>query len=629
MSLDRLDTGSMHCEYNTVVFGPAAYTAYYNVRPNMDPAGRTVMSATYTMTVVDYITSRGGVAGGIPIAPTDPAVKAVIAKLSRNGGKLKYRGRGFGNEEINVGPQKDVNWGPKTTGIECEAVGAGYGVKLTWTVEWTTVNCPDGLTAPGTILQFTYTVGYDLDKEGYTTRNYEATLTIAQTRKAVDSKVLQAAADMHREKMVPALHPMFRREKQSYRLDRSKCTITALVTDVQMPHNLPPSGVVDGSIEHTWQTTVNRYTWAGSISASYDIARKEGKPSDAINHFLALVKERLDEARLMLIDGESGNAAANAAAGQVAGAGAPRGAPAIPLWQLPFLGGAAAAYELWRTRVRPPPAAAPAPPPRKNVFVYLSGGGAAETNVLGRLQVRLNYQYVAVGCTFGEILRSGGLWRPFGKSGVQGWKQWTASIPTAFSPRGHAELRFDPNEDALVDACIPGATPVTLLDNRNSGGGAGGDFGLPKDTDRNTPSGRATIFGFVRGPDKDESWIDYRTGVTIHGEMGRAVGTTLPTAPLTPDVRNEWAAKGGTRDSRGDSQGASIVHQRTRPRYYVTMTGTATRGGWGIPMPTLTEVEGRTPVLVGQPFFQQSVIGYTQVPMVRATWRMTYLFTDS
>lgn len=149
MGLARLTTGNMECEYNGHTFGPAANTMY-SVKSNLDPAGRTVMSATYAITVEDYIEPASTVLGN-PTA--DPVVAAVVAKLSRNGGKLHYKGRGFGNTEINVGGGKrDVKWGPVTDEVRCECVGAGLLVKIIWTVRFTTVNCPDGLTKAGTIL---------------------------------------------------------------------------------------------------------------------------------------------------------------------------------------------------------------------------------------------------------------------------------------------------------------------------------------------------------------------------------------------------------------------------------------------------------------------------------------------
>ncbi len=54
MGLDtaRLPLGTMECHYNGVVWGPSADTTMFSVKPNLDPAGRTVMSATYTITIV-------------------------------------------------------------------------------------------------------------------------------------------------------------------------------------------------------------------------------------------------------------------------------------------------------------------------------------------------------------------------------------------------------------------------------------------------------------------------------------------------------------------------------------------------------------------------------------------------
>ena len=603
MPLSRLPNGSdgaMVCEYNGVVWGPTADTVAFSVRPNLDPARRTVVSATYTITVVETIQG---------VVTTNAIVREKIAKLSRNGGRLKYKGRGFGDLDINIAGgligglgKRDVAWGPITKEVTCKPTGAGKAVELSWTVEFTTVNCPDGLTSAGTILWFNFTVGFERDREGYTTRVYDGSLCIAQTRKKVDDKRLSATADEHLERMTPFLLPGFRRESQSERLSADKCTLYLTVRDVQLPGNLPPVRVVDGSIEHTWQSD-GLFKWNGSISATYDIARGEGTANDAILPFRDLVSSRIADARKMLQNGAAPRPGLEAAAARLMGVN-----------------------------------------PGGPVNVMVLGASASEPNILGRLQVRLGIQYYAVGCAFSEILRSGGLWKPVPTGGGNPeavWSRWVHSMPSVFDARGHAELVFTAKEDSLVDACIAGkpvvpqqtvadlvTTPQTVVDLSTS------------------------LFSIFPPPTPQNSWIKYQNFVTTSADTGRVIGRTLPGQPLArPSLAQSasWnaqqgiptgsaiggglavAGSGGAGSLIGGNtaaRGETFVHQRTIPTVYVTMEGSALRAGYEIPVPELLTVNGARPELVGQPWFRTGIVGHTQVPIVKAEWSLTYAFTD-
>src|SRR5688500_2912750 len=135
-NLNTLPRGVMRCEYNGYEFGPTAETIGFAVRPQLDPAGRTVSHATYTITVRENI-NQGSVDA------TDAHVQNASARLSRNGGNLFYLGRGFGDIRVNIGKVKDVKWGPVTKEISCKCVGGGLTTELTWTVEFNYPNCED------------------------------------------------------------------------------------------------------------------------------------------------------------------------------------------------------------------------------------------------------------------------------------------------------------------------------------------------------------------------------------------------------------------------------------------------------------------------------------------------------
>jgi hypothetical protein len=376
---------------------------------------------------------------------------------------------------------------------------------------------------------------------------------------------------------------------------------------VQMPPNVPPDGVVDGSIENTWQTLDSIASWTWTIAATYDLARVEGVPGRVVEAYLALVLQRAAIAREMVI-----------------GAGFPGG------------GGLPARLGVLRG---------------KKVTLIPVRALASEPNVIGRTQVRLSTTCMVAGVGFSEILRSGGLWRPIGAGGPgagveKEWKAWFASIPTTHSPRGHANLVLLPSDDALVDACV--GTPIPVLPTK-----------LPSQPTVPVP---ITTNGLQKAitdafplPAPEQSWVGYQSFVTVHTPTGRVLGSTLPVTPL-PTTRGTsagWNAMeglpGGTPSNQspfpplsnllgpsGQSLGASsaggqtFFHQRTRPVLYVTLTGVAARIGYPIPVPEIIEINGVKPVLVGTPSWVSGVVGQTLVgPVVQAQWSMTYAFVEA
>jgi hypothetical protein len=582
----------MECSYGTYTFGPSAYTSNFSVRPNADPAGRTVVSATYAITVSETVSFDDN-------ATAEAYCANAVAVLSRNGDKLKYKGRGLDDLEVNVGggkgSKRDVNYGPWTREIKGVVTGGGITVQLEWTVEFTIVNCPDGLSKG--VLSFVFTVGFDIDREGYTTRRYESTLTIAATRKTVRDRTIESVADEFRDDTVPPPIPGFRRESQSFRTDLSKRELRTTVVDVQMPGNLPPVGVVDGSIEHSWQSQ-GLAKWTASLSATYDIARREGTAISAISHFLTLIKDRVAVAENMVV-----------------GAGLP----------------GAVAGRGGRVKVLPVQAS------------------ASEPNVLGRLQVRLGCSYMVSGVGFSEVLRAGGLWVPTEKRNdpVGNWKTWSASIPTVMGPRGHANLAFTAKEDALVDLCLSGQTQTPQPPPGSFVGNIRDLIGASLLANAGAALAAALAAAFPK-PALAESWIAYRNFVTLRADTGRVIGNTLPSSPIgavkgtgqwdvmaQPKPPNQQGGNvpfpplggliGGQQS--GTANGTTFVHQRSKPTLYVTMSGVALRAHYQIPMPELVTVNGKAPTLVGEPWFHQGLIGETLTPINRAEWSMTYAFT--
>ena len=595
MAREDLPDGGMLCEYNGWTASPAAYTSAFSVKPQLDPSGRTVTHATYTITVTDYIVPETLV--GDPT--TDPLVEDAVARLSRNAGVFRFRGRGFGDLDINTNRNpRDVKWGPLVRDISCKTIGAGRVVELTATFEFNIVNCDDGLSAG--VLAFTFTIGYDIDSFGYTTRNYQSILTIAQTRKSVGDRTLTDTADSFREKTVPPVPPNFKPGTRTFNLSADKCTLTTSVQHIQMPPTAPPQFVVEASAEHSYQST-SLGSWSGTISATYDVDRG-ADARWAVLAFRALVRERVRRAKEMVIgEGLDFGVLAKLGPSLVAG---------------------------------------------NNVSIIPYSGSAAEANIYGRLQVRLSLSYTAVGIGFSEILARGGLWTPIPVEAGGRWKEWAASVPLTFSPRGHAVMEFRPNDDAIVDLCgksEPKTPPVKQTSSQNERVAALELLKAGLAVQRGVDA--SAVLGIFPTPQAANSWLAYQCSATVHANTGRVLGTTLPDTPLSTDgqqANSQWdvmrtfpvsAPAGGSafpplRGALESEGGGAFVQQRVKPTLFVTISGVALRAGYEIPVPELTKVNGKTPVLVGTPMFKQCVVAQASVPIVRAEWSLTYAFVD-
>ena len=615
MALERFPD-SMHAEYNGHIFSTAAETTDLRITPVYDAAGRTVIHSVYAITILEYISPY---IGGIAITPTAnqiltaAAVKTAIAQLSKNAGVFKYQARGLGDLVINTGATKDVVWGPKPRVIGVKLHG-GLTVQLTWSVEVAIPNCADA-SFRFALMEFCYKLSFDKDRQGYTTRTYSGFLRIPQTKSSVSSRTLTDSADNYLASIYPPMIPGFRRIPGSWVLSEDKCRGDFTIIDEQMSPNSPPPGVIECESNHVWRTANNFAHWIGTISATYDIDRANGKPQDATQAFVALVGTRLDDASKLIKGG------------------------GLSFGGLPAVGAVAA-------------------PGGFRVPLMMVAGSAEEPNIFGRTQVKLSVSYTAAGIGLDQILKNGGLWQGIRVKAGGDWKAWSTSVKTSLSARGHAQLVFRTNEDALVDLCGPGGPSVP---------GAGSEpIGAPPASPGLPPllpigpilgSIGADLLSLFPPPTPQSSWLYYRCFATIHADLGRIPVTTLPVSPLNPfgggqggqqqnsgqagwDVlgplplddgsaaQSPLPQLGSLLDNNNQDAGSITIQQRVKPRLYVTLSGKAVRAGYGIPQPQLVSVNGVTPTLVGTPYFTQGIVDTTSVPIVRAEWRMTYLFSD-
>lgn len=583
--------------YNGYNF-PAAETIEtlaYKLTATYDSARRTVTDTTFDMTIRWHIAAVG-------LGTTAAECEDMVARLQRPAGILQYSGRGFGvGQVVNRGNVWDADYGPRPGTIELEPAGNGLVIRCTWTVQFRIATCPDAV-YKNAVREFCFAYDYQVDRSGLTTRTYKGHVSIAVTRTSVDSRVVPDSADRFLEDITPAPLLGFRRESQTRSLSEDKATLHLTVVDVEWPAFAPPPGSVDAQFEHTYSTQPGNWAkWSGTMTGTYEIVRSKGIGRDtqqAIQDFLTTADARLDRVATMIV----GAGLAGILPGGVEGAGRPV--------------------------------------TRKGIIPI--SFSVTEPNVFGRRQVRISMSYFVAGVGLSEILNKGGLWT----NGGSQYNHWQATTPTLFLARGISNLVFDPKtEDRIVDLCgaaplvvTPGAT-ITVGGPLRPPSGPGAPGAPPANLNLSNQ-----IQQIFPPPQPQASWIEYKNGITVHPDTGRVVGTTLPSSPLSTDrpKTTAWDSLRGITPglpagglfpplgsmNSSQSGGETFVQQRIKSTMYVTLAGHAVRVGYPIPIPELVSVNGKTPVLVGQPAFVQQVVGNAIVPVYAARWSLTYVFTD-
>ena len=570
-------------EYNGYAFNETTETVAYSVQPVYDASRRTVTASTFTMTLKWLIADE---------ILTSAEAADIVARLQRPAGELIYEGRGFGAERVNRGRVQDVDWGPRPGEVKFTP-HAGKATECQWTVTFTIPTCGDAVYEG--IREFCFTVDYAQDASGYSTRTYNATVKIAQTRRAVDDRRVRETADDYYEKIVPAKIPGFRRESQTRRLSLDRNELTVTVVDVELPPAVLPSGLISASVEHTYSAVpnTNLKRWTGSFSASYEVATRDGNVGAAVQDFFALTKDRITRARSMTADGVGG-------------------APGAPVGDT----------------------------------LIITTFSATDGNVYGRQTARFTLGYTIAGVSLTEILKYGGLWTPWNGPGAsRTWAGWHASVPHAFGPRGNADLVFRASDDRILDLCGVAST-VTPSSPPSDQTPSGNRINVAaRAIAQGAVSARDALQQAFPPPGPEKSWLDYRQYVSITADTGRVVGNTLPTAPLSADAGGQgtWNAladplpRSGPQRTPfpplsnllgGQGAGSAFVQQRTSPTLYVSLHGYAVRVNHEIPCPELVTVNGKSPTLVGRPEFHAGVVGNAQYPVYAASWRLTYVFAE-
>jgi len=268
----------MAITYNGWTF-PEHHTTRVNISPVYDTSRRTVKYHHYTVNVSCYLTSDSfDGTGGVPSIASgnqlDPAVGILKHKITKPGKVLKIEDEGL-DSNFTIGPTNVVGFGPQITQFVWRPVGYNKASHLMWTVEFDIIECENS-SRPGSkvsdVGEFNYSVAYNIDGEGMTSRTIQGTLEAFVQRTGTTR--LTDTADSYRERFFFPLPENFMREDQSYTLSEDRRTLIFSINDREIPsQNAFPRGMsfATGTYRVSRETRLSK----NSLATSQGIVRVE------------------------------------------------------------------------------------------------------------------------------------------------------------------------------------------------------------------------------------------------------------------------------------------------------------------------------------------------------------------
>lgn len=277
--------------YNGYTFDGAS-TVKVKTKYIYDEAQRTVLYAEFTITVAAIISPSAG-------STTDNDMNNIHARLSKPGGILVFRNRGFGSRaNINAGNVRDVKWGPKPQILEWESVGSSAACSVIWSVVVCVPQCADA--GYKGVMAMNYEVDYNYDEHGDCTRIISGYLEIAQTwqgnARPGSVRIPPDSVDRYRRMISPNWIKGYMRT-HDWKLSKDRSRINFTITDRQIPtRNAYPRGMtaVRGSHSQRWSAGKGRAGFSFN-TISMELTPGRGvSPAQAWLIFLTLVQQRTD-----------------------------------------------------------------------------------------------------------------------------------------------------------------------------------------------------------------------------------------------------------------------------------------------------------------------------------------------
>lgn len=216
----------------------------------------------------------------LPDFNAGPVVHNARQLLSKAGATLKFEHDGFGPTpqyiEINAQSSgaivKDINNGPKPRILQWMPVGNTACAEIVWECE-TTIPICDGDSTPRFtgVKAFNYSIQYDIDASGYTTRRISGYIEIAMTRNM--SRGIPDTVDAYRDKVQFQKPNNFSREVSwSVSANKRRADFSIVDKEHRSANPFPPS-VIDIQARHRvgWSKG-NRVRVPSTISASITLS---------------------------------------------------------------------------------------------------------------------------------------------------------------------------------------------------------------------------------------------------------------------------------------------------------------------------------------------------------------------
>jgi hypothetical protein len=255
-----------------------------------DDAQRTVVCVATTLTVYAVIADNND---------TDDQLEDIRARLSKAGGPLVFRNKGFGDDlMVNAGGEgtKDIRWGPHPKILSWKPIGSSRACEIVW--ECTTYLPPlcsaNGWARSSGVMAFNYAADFSHTPKGFTTRTITGYLEIAQTR---SGRNVPDCADLYRNLIKPPLPADFQRS-QDYKVSANKSRLDFTITDRQIESANPwPEGVVAirGNHRANWMRRGSMQL-RNTISMDIELAANINRTS-ALKIFLDTAFKRINKLR--------------------------------------------------------------------------------------------------------------------------------------------------------------------------------------------------------------------------------------------------------------------------------------------------------------------------------------------
>lgn len=339
---DEISTSDFgYVQYNGVKLTGPFLQVDLTTEPVPDDAGRTTAYTIFRLHVRTILTNDVTPESGILIfgknqsAGLDAAMnldriggggtggdldyeRVLRAAFERQGAELHVDAFGF---YFNIGADgsgpsasritTDCKFGPLPGPMKLTPVGNYLAHQLDWTIEWHakeclvsttggTANSEFLLTSP-TIRSAGYSLAYDLDEKGLTTRTVAGHIEIFLNRTIPSSNQIPTIVDAVRDQINVVLPHGFQRVRRAYRISEDKTRLEYMIVDKELPGDFAyPPGILDLNMRHRVATAKGQFATSiqllNSLSGSLTAA-KTHSIAVAFDRVMAIARSRIDAAR--------------------------------------------------------------------------------------------------------------------------------------------------------------------------------------------------------------------------------------------------------------------------------------------------------------------------------------------